>query len=130
MQPNILPPQHPELNCYVERFQRSYKGECLLRERPGTLEEVRRVTEEYSWHYNQERPHQGHSCRNQPPRQAHPVLPTRPALPEEVDPDRWVNALDGRLYPRQVKSAGRVLVDGFPAGRDSSLALFQLVFLV
>ncbi len=112
VQPNILPPQHPELNAFVERFHRSYNGECLLRERPGTLEEVRKVTEEYGWPYNQERPHQGRSCRNQPPQKAHPILPPRPALPEEVDPDRWVHVLDGRLYARQVKSDGRVLVDG------------------
>lgn len=130
VQPNILPPRHPELNAFVERFHRSYKGECLLRERPGTLEEVRRVTEEYGWHYNQERPHQGRSCRNQPPSLAHPVLPARQALPEEVDPDRWVNALDGQLYPRRVKSDGRVLVDGTAYYVKQALAGQQIVLRI
>jgi hypothetical protein len=43
---------------------------------------------------------------------AHPVLPTRPALPESVDPDQWLTALDDRWYPRQVKTDGRIQVDG------------------
>jgi hypothetical protein len=112
VQPNVLPPHHPELNCYVERYNKTYKKECLEISRPGTLEEVRTVTELFQRHYNQERPHQGRSCRNQPPAVAHPVLPTRPALPANVDPDRWLTSLDGRWYPRLVKKDGRIQVDG------------------
>jgi hypothetical protein len=77
-----------------------------------TVEEVKSVTEAFQWHYNQERPHQGRSCRNQPPAVAHPVLPKREALPERVDPDGWLNALDGRWYPRRVKRDGSIKVDG------------------
>lgn len=110
--PNILPPHHPELNCYVERYNKSYKQECIQVYRPSTLEEVRTVTEIFGQHYNRERPHQGRSCRNQPPALAHPVLPKRPPLPESVDPDQWLVALDGRCYPRLVKSDGRIRVDG------------------
>ncbi|HLZ58684.1 MAG TPA: integrase core domain-containing protein [Ktedonosporobacter sp.] len=44
VQPNILPPHHPELNCYVERYNKTYKQECLQAYRPGTLEEVRAGT--------------------------------------------------------------------------------------
>lgn len=112
VQPNVLPPHHPELNCYVERYNKTYKKECLEIARPTTLEEVRTVTEAFEHHYNVERPHQGRSCRNQPPAVAHPVLPKRPALPETVDPDRWLSALNGRWYPRLVKKDGRILVDG------------------
>jgi hypothetical protein len=112
VQPNILPPHRPDLNCYVERYHRTYKEECLLVHRPGTLEEVRTVTEQFQQHYNYQRPHQGRSCGNQPPCQAHPVLPTLPALPAVVDPDAWVQAIHGRTYARRVKSDGRVSVDG------------------
>jgi hypothetical protein len=76
------------LNCYVERYHKTYKKECLEIFRPATLEEVKAVTEEFQQHSNQQRPHQGRGCRNQPPAVAHPVLPTRPALPATVDPDR------------------------------------------
>lgn len=107
IQPNILPPHHPELNCYVERYHKTYKKECLQFFRPGTLEEVRSVTDYFQQHYNTERPHQGRSCQNQPPRVAHPVLPKRPALPSTVDPDRWLQALHGRWYPRRVRADGR-----------------------
>ena len=112
VQPNVLPPRHPELNAYVERYNRTYKHECLLIHRPGTLEEVRSVTETFVQHYNTQRPHQGRSCRNQPPCQAHPVLPSLPPLPASVDPDAWLNAIHGRTYARRVKSDGRVSVDG------------------
>lgn len=100
--PNVLPPHHPELNGYVERYHKTYKKECLEILRPGTLEEVRTVTEHFQHHYNVERPHQGRSCCNQPPCVAHPVLPARPALPVTVDPDRWLNATSRAL----VSSAG------------------------
>jgi transposase InsO family protein len=112
VQPTVLPPHHPELNCYVERYNKTYKKECLEISRPGTLEEVRTVTQHFQQHYNGERPHQGRSCRNQPPALAHPVLPTRPALPVTVDPDLWLTALDGRWYPRRVKTDGRIQIDG------------------
>jgi len=112
VQPNMLPPHHPELNCYVERYHRTYNEECLQIFHPGTLEEVRTVTEYFQHHYNIERPHQGRSCHNLPPALAHPVLPRRPALPETVDPDRWLMALNGRWYPRRVRSDGRIQIDG------------------
>jgi hypothetical protein len=112
IQPNILPPHRPDLNCYVERYHRSYKQECLLVHRPSTLEEVRTVTEAFMCHYNELRPHQGHSCGNRPPRVAHPVLPNLPPLPSLVDPDAWLKAIHGRTYARRIKSDGSVSVDG------------------
>jgi transposase InsO family protein len=56
VQPNVLPPHHPELNCYVERSNKTYKKECLEVFRPGTLEEVKTITNAFQQHYNQERP--------------------------------------------------------------------------
>ena len=94
---------------------------------PTTLEEVRTVTELFQRHYNQERPHQGRSCHNQPPAVAHPVLPTRPALPATVNPDRWLTALDGRWYPRLVKRDGRIQVDGISYYIKAELAGQQIM---
>ncbi len=51
------------------------------------------------------------SCHNVPPRIAHPDLPHLPALPSEVDPDRWVDHLHGRAYVRHVGADGCVTVD-------------------
>ncbi len=56
VQPNVLPPHHPELNCYVERYHKTYKKECLDIFCPTTIEEVKALTEEFRQHYNQERP--------------------------------------------------------------------------
>lgn len=42
---------------------------------PQTLEDVKRVTEAYQYHYNYQRPHQGRACGNRPPRQVFATLP-------------------------------------------------------
>jgi transposase InsO family protein len=130
VQPIILPPRHPELNAYVERYHRSYKEECLLVHRPATLEEVRRVTEEYASHYNDKRPHQGRACQNRPPRVAFPVLPTLPALPSLVDPDLWLEEQHGRAFSRRVKVDGRILVDGTAYYVKQALAGQMVTLLV
>jgi hypothetical protein len=69
------------------------------------------VTEAFLQHYNHERPHQGRACGNVPPRVAFPTLPTLPALPERVDPDAWLAALDQKMYLRHVGRDPRVDVD-------------------
>lgn len=43
--PNICPPHRPDKNPYVERYHKTYGQECLDVFRPGTLEQVREVTE-------------------------------------------------------------------------------------
>jgi len=79
--------------------------------RPATLQEVQAVTEVYQEHYNEQRPHQGRSCHDQPPRVAFPLLPALPPLPERVDPDRWLLAYHGEMLHRKVGSDGCVDVD-------------------
>ncbi len=109
--PHICPPHRPDKNAYVERYHRTYGQECLQVHQPSTLQEVREVTEAFLQHYNEERPHQGRSCGNVPPRVAFPTLPTLPALPERVDPDAWLVPLDQKVYLRHVGRDGCVDVD-------------------
>jgi transposase InsO family protein len=103
VQVQICPPRRPDLNGFVERYHRSYQEECLAVERPADLDAVTTVTASFKAHYNYERPHQGITCQNQPPCVAHPVLPARPPLPTTVDPDRWIDALDGKRFVRKVQ---------------------------
>jgi hypothetical protein len=49
--------------------------------------------------------------RNLPPRVAFPTLPTRPPLPEVVDPDRWLASIHGQAFARTVQPNGSVVVD-------------------
>lgn len=125
MRVTILPPRRPDLNCFVERYQRAYEEECLHIFRPGDLRQVREVTEEFTHHYNTEQPHQGRMCGNQPPQAALVArigtIPTRPAVPHLVDPDRWVEALDGQCYVRKVGKDTRVAVDEGPYYLSRSL---------
>jgi hypothetical protein len=108
----ICTPRRPDLNAFVERYHRSYDEECLQVYRPTNLEAVRTVTATFKQHYNHERPHQGVACGNQPPRVAFPVLPARPAVPEIVDSDRWISAMDGKQYVRKVQRDTSVTVGG------------------
>lgn len=107
---SICPPRRPDLNGFVERYHRTYEEECLQVYRPVDLEGVRTVTEMFRQHYNHERPHQGLSCGNRPPRVAFPSLPVRPSVPKTVDPDRWIEALHGRCYVRKVQTDTSVSV--------------------
>ena len=107
----VCDPQHPQQNAYVERYHRSYGQECLERLRPGTLEEVRQVTATFMEHYNWQRPHQGHSLGNQPPRVAHPELPALPPLPDVVNADGWLRQLHGHHLVRLVNRHGAVTVN-------------------
>jgi hypothetical protein len=108
---HVNPPSRPDLNGFVERYQKTYEYECLRIDRPATLEEARAVTAAFRRHYNEERPNQALSCANRPPRVAFPQLPARPPVPTEVDPDAWLRLVDRRLYARTVLSGGDVLVE-------------------
>jgi hypothetical protein len=107
----LCDPHSPQQNGFVERYYRTYQEECLAVERPGTLEQVREVTAEFEQHYNWSRPHQGLSCANRPPRVAFPTLPELPAVPDLVDPDRWLRVSDGLHLVRLVRRDGSVRVD-------------------
>jgi len=107
----VCEPHHPQQHGFVERYHRTSQEECLSRHRPTTLEQVREVTESFSEHYNWQRPHQGLSCGNQPPRMAFPTLPSLPKVPDVVNADAWLCWVDGEHVVRQVPSQGFVKVD-------------------
>ncbi len=114
IEPQVCPPHRPDRNAFVERYHRAYNEECLQVERPQTAEAVREVTDAFLEHYNWGRPNQARTCGNVPPRVAFPVLPTLPQLPEVVDPDRWLDAVDGQSFARTVRPNGSALVDLHP----------------
>jgi hypothetical protein len=105
---------HGFISCVstiVERYHRSYQEECLAVQHPTTLEQVQAVTEQFQQHYNYERPHQGRSCGNRPPRTAFPDLPQLPPVPDVVDPDSWLQVSDGLHVVRTVNRRGQVRID-------------------
>jgi hypothetical protein len=128
--PNVCPPRRPDKNPYVERYHRAFGQECLDVLRPGTAEEVRAATDAFLVHYNMERPNQARSCGNLPPRVAFPVLPTLPALPATVDPDRWLSSVHGQAFARRVQPHGTVEVDRRSYYIKQTLAGQHVVLLV
>ena len=88
------------------------------------------MTERFVQHSNQERPHQGRSCQDRPPRVAHPTLPDLAPVPETVDPDRWLQSIHGQAFARRVGSDGCVDVDLEPYYIKQALAGQQVVLFV
>lgn len=113
VQPIICPPRQPQKNGFVERYNRSYKYECLLIHRPENLARVREVTATFKEHYNTQRPHQGLSCGNRPPRVAFAELPALPSLPLVVDPDSWLKEVDGERFVCKIRSEGGFSLDKY-----------------
>jgi transposase InsO family protein len=111
VEPRLCPPHQPQKNGHVERYHRTYKEECLTVHHPESLEEVKRVTEQFQRHYNEQRPHQGQACHNQPPRQAFPTLPQLPPLPRTVQADRWLWRYHRRVFARLISSDGCVTLN-------------------
>jgi transposase InsO family protein len=107
----VCDPHQPQQNGFVERYHRTYQEECLAQHRPPTLAHVREVTEAFVKHYNWQRPHQGISCGNRPPRVAFPALPALPKVPDVVNADAWLSWFDGEHVVRQVNRQGCVKVD-------------------
>ncbi len=110
----ICPPRRPDLTAFVERYHRSFEYECLRVYRPHDLETATAVTRAWERFPNEERPHQGLSCANRPPRVAFPVLPALPPAPAQVNADRWVQAYDGHTFARRVQRGGQVMVADVP----------------
>lgn len=102
---------HPQQNGFVERYNRTYQEECLALDRPSDLPQAQAVTQAFVPHYNVERPHQGISCGNRPPRTAFPTLPPLPPLPPTIDPDSWLKPLDGVHLERKVDRNAMVSID-------------------
>jgi hypothetical protein len=120
--PVVCPPHHPWQNGVVERYHRNVKYECLLVHRPQTEEEVRTVNAAYVQHYNTERPSQALPCGNRPPTVAFPTLPLLPPVPTFVDPDAWLDRLDGLQTVRKVRTNGTILLDDVPYYIKGTLA--------
>ncbi len=108
VQVNICPPHRPDKNAFVERYHRAYQEECLALQRPADFEHACQVTEHFVHHYNEERPHQGLACANRPPKVAFPHLPPCPPLPSEVNPDAWLQVVEGRVFVRRVTRNGTI----------------------
>ncbi len=105
---DILPPRRPDLKPFVERFQRTLQEECLEKHHPQTSAEATTCLPPYCQWYNQERPHQGKDLHDQPPQQRFAQGPVLPRLPEQVDPDAWLEHYDQRCYRRHVDSSGTI----------------------
>jgi hypothetical protein len=114
VQPVINLPRRPDLNAFVERLHGTLDHEYRQIQLPKSVEATRESLPWFQGHYNQEHPHQGHTCGHRPPAIAHPQLPLRPRLPVQVNPDAWLEAYHERCFARRGKANGSALLDGRP----------------
>ena len=87
------------------------KEEWLARYSPTTVADALELLDPYLVYYNTQRPHQGHACQNEIPDVAFPNRPVLPALPQRVQPNRWMAAEHRRMYRRRVTTNGTIQVD-------------------
>ena len=113
VEPVICPPRRPDLKPFVERCIRTLKHECLYPKPPQSVTAADQQLAVYRAFYNAERANQALSCGNQPPFVAFPALPTLPRVPDLVDPDRWLETYDRRIFRRWVSANGTVMVDKY-----------------
>ena len=106
IEPRVCPPRRPDKNPFVERYHRNFKYECQLIENPTDLSSTIEVNQRYVRFYNFERPNQAITCENHPPCIKFPETPELTAVPETVDPDRWVVSQTGKTYKRKLDSKG------------------------
>jgi hypothetical protein len=51
------------------------------------------------------------SCGNQPPRVASPTFAPFPAVPQTIDPDRWLERVNGQAFVRKVQSDASLTIN-------------------
>jgi len=123
---DICPPQRPDRNGYVERYNRTYKYETIFIYRPETFDQIIEMNRNEKYFYNYYRPNQAKSCGNRPPRLAFADLPPLPPVPQMIDPDRWLETVDGQLFTRRVNAAGSVQVDSVILQVDATNRQFNV----
>ena len=107
------------LKPFVERSVRTLKYECLWEAHPENPVQADAVLREYRYFYNHQRANQSSACQNRPPYEAFPNLPIRRSLPEEVDPDAWLDHYHRSLFKRRVGPNGMVSIDFPPASENT-----------
>jgi hypothetical protein len=110
VEPDLVEPGKPYHKPFVERSIRTLKYECLWLERPADAKEASDCLDLYRQFYNHERANQSSACGNRPPYEAFPELPALVHVPEQVDPDAWLQHFQGRVFRRRVGQNGTISV--------------------
>ena len=100
---DICPPRRPDRKPCVERINRTLRDDGIRAFRPGTLADARAIFQHVQHQYKYERPNQALRGGNRPPQMAHPDLPPRPAIPDVVDPNAWLERFAGIGITRRVQ---------------------------
>jgi hypothetical protein len=111
VEPVICPPRRPDKKPYVERCVRTFKHEWLDRFSLDTMADVYEVLAAFPHYHNAQRVHLGRTCAGRTPDEAFPQLPVLPALPEAVQPNRWLETYHGRIFRRRIRSNGTIQID-------------------
>ncbi|MCL4880521.1 MAG: DDE-type integrase/transposase/recombinase [Anaerolineae bacterium] len=108
VEPVICPPRRPDKKPYVERCIRTFKHEWLGRFSLNSMADVYEALEAFPHYHNAQRRHLGRACGGRTPDAAFPQLPTLPALPDTVEPNRWLAVEHGRVFRRRIRADGSI----------------------
>lgn len=122
VEPVICPPRRPDKKPFVERAIFTIKHEWFARLSLDTIADAHEALESFPHYYHSERIHQGQACQNKTPDEAFPNLPPLPSIPEQIDPDAWLNLSHGRVYRRRISSNGTIQIDKFTYYVDKNYA--------
>ena len=107
----VCPPRQPWKKPFVERAIYTIKHEGFSKYPMNDIADAREALDLFKHFYHEERPHQGRACGGQTPNEAFPSLPTLPHVPDEVQPNAWLEHDHGRVFRRNVNSRGFIQVD-------------------
>jgi len=111
VEPVVCPPYRPDKKPVVERTIKTLKREWFARHSIKTLADAYEVLPGFVHYFNATRVHQGRACNNRIPDEIFPNLAPLPALPETVQPNRWLHDYHGRVFRRRVTTNGTIQVD-------------------
>lgn len=111
VEPVVCPSHRPDLKPFVERGVGTLKAEWLARFSLNEYADAIEVLPGFLFYHNADRVHFGRACNGQTPDEAFPTLPPLPRVPETVNPDAWLWAVDGRVFQRRITSNGTIQID-------------------
>jgi len=113
VEPVICPPRRPDKKPFVERAISTLKHEWLDRHSLDSYADGLEALAGFQAYHNQQRVHFGEACGGRIPDKKFSNRSPLPPLPEQVDPNVWMQAYNRRVFRRRITSNGSLQIDKY-----------------